>query len=282
MKRASRHFFRSSVLALSAALLLTAVAPSSAHAQSIQRVDARALNWNRLHTEITVDFDDNRLEDVFAFIRDYSGADLEPLWIDEKRAGLDRDREVSLSVEKVATLTLIERVLEQVQDHFDPNAWQFSRSGALELGPKSRLNGKAYLKVYDVNDLLYEIPNFPDTPALDLDQILNQSQQGGGGGGGSIFQEEDVDEKEGPTREELIEQLEDLIVSNVEPEQWVRTAGDGASIRFYEGHFLIRAPSYIHRQIVEPRFMRVTPRQTEVPTARRPVYERPDEDGSSR
>ncbi len=240
-----------------AALLLTPVCaigfaqPASTPRGTYQRpVDARALTWQRLMTRITVKFEGNSLEDVMRFISDFSGADLEPLWEDSRRSGLDRETEISIEVTDATVLSLLERVLEQVQDDFDANTWQFSRGGALEMGPKSRLNRKATLKVYDVNDLLYEIPNFPDVPALDLDQILNQSRQGGGGGGGSIFSTEDVDDSDALDKDELIQQLEDLITSSIETDQWASTGGDGATIRAYEGHLLIRAPDYIHRQIV--------------------------------
>jgi len=238
-----------------------------AHAQS-RSVDPRAINWQRLHTNITVEFTDNRLEDVMTFIRDYAGVDLEPMWQTERQSGLDKDAEITLSVKDVSVLALVERVLERTSDEFDQSTWQFSRTGALEMGPKSRLNRKAYLKVYDINDLIFEIPDFPEIPTLDLDTILSQSQQGGGGGGGSIFEEEDVSDREGLTREERIQRLEDLIVTSVEPEQWQRAAGDGATIQTYENNFLIRAPAYIHRKLIAPRFMRSTPTPPQPPDRR--------------
>jgi len=100
------------------------------------------------------------------------------------------------------------------------------------------------------SDLLFEIPNFPDVPSLDLDQILNQSQQGGGGGG-SIFQNEDADEREGLSKDEFADRLEEIIITSVEPEQWAQAGGEGATVRYYDGHLLIKAPDYIHRQLVE-------------------------------
>ncbi|MEQ9616891.1 MAG: hypothetical protein RLN60_02530 [Phycisphaerales bacterium] len=240
-------FATCATLALTPVVAAQAAAPRGAASRP---VDARAITWHRLMTRITVAFDGNRLEDVMKFVSDFSGADLEPLWIDDRRAGLDPDAEIELDVSDVTVLTLLERVLEQVQDDFDPNTWQFSRAGAFEMGPKSRLNKKATLKVYDINDLLFEIPNYPEVPSLDLDQILNQSQQGGGGGGGSIFENEDVGDDDSLTKQELADNLQDLIEQSIEPDQWASAGGDGATITYHDGHFLIRAPDYIHRQIV--------------------------------
>ena len=99
------------------AIAAIATVPFSAHAQYqrpaqvTRQVDARAITWQRIGQSITVEFDENKLEDVMRFISDFSGADLEPLWEDDRRSGLDRDAEVTLSVENVTVLTLIERVL---------------------------------------------------------------------------------------------------------------------------------------------------------------------------
>ncbi|MHC4768512.1 MAG: hypothetical protein ACYTEI_07360, partial [Planctomycetota bacterium] len=41
----------------------------------------------------------------------------------------------------------------------------------------------------------------------------------------------------------------DLITETIEPEAWDVAGGDWASIRYYTGTLIIRAPDYIHRQI---------------------------------
>ncbi|HBS28664.1 MAG TPA: hypothetical protein DEB06_04250 [Phycisphaerales bacterium] len=200
---------------------------------------------------VTIELTDARLEDAVQFIRDFAALEIDAAWADDSGAdGLDKDKTVTLSVKDARVVDLLERLLEKASSEFERATWQFARDGAgIEIGPRSRLNAKAYMKIYDVNDLLYVVPNFDDAPRLDLDQVLNQGQQGGGGGGGSIFEDNEDAEGSGPTSEELVEQLQTIITENIEPEQWQDNGGSGATIRFYNGAFLIRAPEYIHRQL---------------------------------
>ena len=41
----------------------------------------------------------------------------------------------------------------------------------------------------------------------------------------------------------------DIIRDSVEPDGWVNAGGDWASMRYYVGTLIVRAPDYIHRQI---------------------------------
>jgi hypothetical protein len=148
----------------------------------------------------------------------------------------------------------------------------------VEVGTKERLSlpGALQIKYYPIRDLLFEPPMFDNAPDLDLSSALNQAGGfggggggsgggggggfgggggggggrggGGGGGGGSIF----GDPSEAPERlseEERAQQVVDLITETVEPDAWDVNGGDWATIRYYTGTLIIRAPDYIHRQI---------------------------------
>lgn len=212
--------------------------------------EARAATAAKLSKPITIELNDSRLEDVFQFLRDFTGADIEVFWEDDGNSGLDREQRITVAVKDVSVLTLIERVLAKAASDLSPATWQFARSGgALEVGPRSALNRNAYLRTYDVNDLLFQIPDFENAPELDLDQALSQSGGGGGGSSGSPFSDEDDDENNAPSQAEQAQEVIDLIVESIEPEQWRDNGGDGGTIRFYRGSLLVRAPDYMHRQL---------------------------------
>lgn len=248
---------RSMLAAVLAASLMSLAPAPVARAQAVtgDKVDndARHVAVRSLARSITIELTDSRLEDVMTFLRDYSGADIQPVWTDADTgdAGLDKEQRITVSVRDVSVLTLLERVLEKARTDFSPATWQFAREGgAIEVGPRSALNKHAYMKMYDVQDMLFQIPDFPDAPELDLDQVLNQAgQQGGGGGGGSVF----GDTQDGPlvsrSQQELADELITIITENVETTQWQDNGGDGATIRFYNGALIVRAPDYIHRQL---------------------------------
>ena len=247
-----------SVSLLAGGFVLDAPAQSGGSGVSAPRTfhvsgDPRRTTLAQLMRPISTELEGARLQDVIQFLSDFSGAQIDAKWLDEGNGeGLDPDYEVTISVTNVETLTLIERILERAQaDSFEENGWQLSRDGFLEIGPKSVLNRRKTLVVYDINDLLFQIPNFGNVPSLDLDSILDQGQQGGGGGGGSSFFDDDQDTgaAEGMSAEELAQQIMDLITELVEPEQWVDNGGEGATMTLYQGTLLIKAPDYIHRQI---------------------------------
>ncbi len=237
------------VLAAAMALAGPAMAQSSALEGGISRsADPSRETLERMMKPISIELVDARLEDVMAFLADVTGATLDVVWQDDRSAdGLDSDLEVSIKVEGVTALTLLERVLDKARiDAFSESTWQLSPTGEMEIGPKSALNRRAFVKLYDINDLLFDIPSFTEFPTLDLDSVLGQGE---GGGEGSIFEDEGEQEGARQSREDRISDITDILITTIEPEQWVDNGGDAASVREYNGSLLIRAPDYIHRQI---------------------------------
>ncbi len=223
--------------------LLSLSAPAAA--QPRRSVDPRAQTARQMLKPITVNFTDARLEDIIVFLADFTGTTFDVMWLDAKHAdGLDKDATVTLSVKEMPALSMLERTLKRAYDGFDGATWQFNDLGDLEIGPKSRLNNEAFLKVYDIRDLLFFIQNFDDVPNLGLGRI----QQGQGGGSTTTFTVEDNDAR--GTDEEEAQNIIDLIVNFIESDQWRENGGDGGNITFFNGQLLVKAPDYIHRQLV--------------------------------
>ena len=124
-------------------------------------------------------------------------------------------------------------------------------------------------EVYDIENLIFEIPDFDNAPTLDLGGFggggggLGGGGAGGGGGTGGGFGGGGGQGGGGqggggaggggslsPTDEaERIEELINLIVNYVEPDAWKRNGGAWASIRAYRGTLVIRAPDFVQRQL---------------------------------
>ncbi len=209
----------------------------------------------RMFRRLTTDFNENELEDVIKFLEDYTGATLEVYWADASGEGLNRDQQITLKVKNLPVLTVLERVLAKAStDSLSGGAtWQMTEYGTMEIGPKSILNRNKRTELYDIHDLLIEIPRYDEVPAIDLQSLLQQSQQGGGGGGQSPFRN-DQSQQQGrdpdlATPEEKGTELTRLITTLVEPEEWVDGGGEGGTIRYYNGNLLVNAPDYMHRQI---------------------------------
>ena len=207
----------------------------------------------KLSKPVSLDVENQPIEDIFRFLADVTEAEIEPIYLSENltTAGIDPATEITIKVKEIPALTVLERVINKaarIEASGEEYTWQFSDYGSIECGPKSELNRNQRVELYDVADLLYIVPDFDNAPDFDLQSATQAAQGGGGGNTGSPFSggSQDVDLTSAADR---AQSLEDLITSTVEPDQWAALGGDGASIRLYNQSFIITAPDYIHRQI---------------------------------
>ena len=198
-----------------------------------------------------VNFEEYRLEDVMNFIGEITGAELEPMWIDDTAVdGLDRDALITLKAKRLSALRLLELVLEKAEAgsaaFSGGYTWQMTEWGTIECGPKELLARRARLEIYPITDLLWEIPDYDEAPEIDLQTVLQSSQ--GGGGGQSPFQDAQDDDLDRTTLEERSVELIEIIEALVEPETWL-SGGGTASVRYFQGNLLVRGPDYLHRNL---------------------------------
>jgi hypothetical protein len=259
-----------------AAPISAAPAPVAVATPQFNTGDPRRDTLLRLMRPISVDFQDKRVEDVMTFIKDYSGADIEPLWADDQNgAGLDREKTVSVKVTNGSVLSLLEKVAEKARGDGSEITWQTTDTGTFQYGPKERLNKFRRVEIYDINDLLQDVPDYRDVPQIDLQQALQAAQGGGGGGGGgkSPFKEEQnrTQQQIQQDREERSKAITQIITDLVENEQWVDNGGSGGTIRYYRGTLIVNAPDYMHRGIDGYRWWPSTATRSSVAQGRRYV-----------
>lgn len=232
----------------------TTIAPApTAHAQIAPNEDAKRDNLVKLvSTPITLNLEEQRLEDVLSFIADVTGTELEPIYIDDRNPeGLDPETLISLSVRNLSALQVLERVLRMAErGEFAEYTWQMTPWGTVEIGPKPVLNRATRTEIYDIADLLFEIEDYDNFAEIDLDSVL-QSSQGGGGGGSSqspFDDDNDDDDDDEFQRIDRADELIDLILASVDPLQWEEF---GIEMRYYDPirSVLVTAPDYLHRQI---------------------------------
>lgn len=246
---------RLSALALTAAALGVALPASGVLAQAVRtnarQVDPRRETLMRLSEPMTVGDLDNRFEDVMELIRVRSGADIEVMYIDDRNdEGFDPEWIVDMTVGETTGLELIERLITRANSDLDPITsfeWQMTEYGGIQIGPKERLNRTRQTVVYDIHDLLFEIPSFDNAPEFDLNTVLQSS--GGGGGGGSPFTGANNQDQDRESREERAQQIIDLIQNTVEPDEWIDLGGSSATITYLPESLIVTAPDYVHRQI---------------------------------
>jgi uncharacterized membrane protein YgcG len=245
---------------------------STSHGQSLsdriagvaaQRQQSRAAGQARLlgalvQGRVTADFNQTPARDAFEYLQASLGVPLVVRYDTDRNAtgGIDPDAPITLEADRVLALDLLKLMLAQCED-FEPCTWQL-RDGYIEIGTKERLSVPAAreLRMYPVRDLLFDPPMFDNAPDFNLSDSIQQGGGGfggggggsGGGGGGAPFGEAG-EAPERRSEEEKVQDLVDLIIDTVEPESWVDNGGDAATIRYYQGVLIVRAPDFIQRRI---------------------------------
>ncbi len=196
-------------------------------------------------TQIT--FDDNPLVDVLAFVESIAGVNMDIDWVSLEDIGIDRESPVSLRLNNVSIETALNRVLEKVSDPDLPAGWTIE-DGILTIASDEVLRRNTSLELYDIRDLLIEIPDYSDAPEFDLQSVLQSSQGGGGGGGQSPFQGQTQDRDIRP-RDERVQEIVDIVQATIDPDGWTDLGGDTSSIQELNGNLVITTTPNVHREI---------------------------------
>lgn len=192
---------------------------------------------------VQVAFEDNTLADVLAFVAQIAQVDVDADWDSLEEIGVEPETQVSLNLRSATPRIILDRVLDKVSvDPVTKADWAV-KDGILQVASQNKLRQDTVIEIYDIRDLIVDIPDYEDAPEIDLQQVL---QSGQGGGGQSPFQEEDDDEEDRLPIEERVTIIEDIIRSNVDPDSWLDT---GTIQVFSNGSLIIRNTPKNHREI---------------------------------
>jgi len=218
----------------------------------------RATTQQRMRRIINqVRLDEVTAREAFQWWADQIGAGLVINWQQMQDAGITPDTPITLSLRQAPARAVLQLIMKQATRGttrlvHETTPWY------VEVKPRRIANRDTELRFYDVRDLLMDVPTFSNAPEFDLRSAL-ESRTGGSGGGGSsssegIFGDEadEEDDEQATTKRGRAERLADLVANTVEPDIWRRNGGEFASIRYFRGMLLIRAPEYAHRQIGLP------------------------------
>lgn len=176
--------------------------------------------------------------------------------------GIVPDTRVNLKLQMVPAQRVLLMIVNQMAP--DTRFILMLDDGYLEILSREQANRRTVTRMYDVNDLLVQIPNFDDAPAFDLSSALSSGGTRGGSGGsgggsggssGGLFSSSSgggSSESAGPSKRERGEALADLIRDMVEPDIWTERGGEHSSIRYFNGQLIVKAPQYVQQQIGQP------------------------------
>jgi len=212
---------------------------------------------------VTLSNENLSLNQVIAFIRDTTGANIAVNWPALEIVGITQESLVTISLSRVPAEQLLRLVLDQVSaEAFDDDKAGFTISeGIVKISTLRDLKSETETRVYDIRDLLVQVPNFNQAPGFDLNDALSNTNSGGstggsgggggggGGGEGGLFGSDDggQQEEELPSRQELVDQIRDLITTTVgDPDEWL---DEESTLNELNGNMIIKTTGDNHRQI---------------------------------
>lgn len=201
--------------------------------------------------KIPLDLTDNRFEDVLKFIAQVTQLSIDPDWESLAAVGVEKDTPVTLKLQnKVTVQAALERVLAKVsKDQYARAGWAVADGGVV-VGSEESLRKTKVLVIYNIQDLLFQIPNYRQVPQIDLQNVL-QSNQGGGGGQSPFSNANDQPNQDDPAaRERRIRQIIDILYANVDFEGWKDNGGETGSMQELNGSLIITQTPRNHREIV--------------------------------
>ncbi len=199
-----------------------------------------------------VNFEEQPLDQVITFLTDLNKLNISVDWQDLETNSIERDKPVTIKLRDVTLKTALNEILSQVGGE-TVLAFQVG-DGLLRIATKEKLDRDRFILVYDIRDLIVNIPRFTEAPRIDIQQA---SQGGGGGGGQNIFggggggqEDEEEEQGTGPGEENpRVTQLIDIIRTTVEPDSWRETGGGQGAIRELNGQLIVYNTSDSHRQV---------------------------------
>jgi len=207
-----------------------------------------------------VKFDGVGFSDVIDFLRDVSGANIFVNWKALEAAGIDKNAPVTARLFNVKFSKALQVILDSVSTAQAKVGYTID-DGVITISSGDDLNKNVLTRVYDIRDLIINVPDFTDAPKFDLNSATQQSQAGtgggsggGGGGGGSqsgLFGGGTATAKEtGKTRDQLVDDITKLIQETVASDSWKETGGQVGAIKELSGQLVVTQTPENHRQLV--------------------------------
>lgn len=197
---------------------------------------------------IPATFAANTLEDVLTFVGAVTNLNMDVDWESLSEIGIERDDEITLNLRPVPVKVVLERVLEKISpDEFSRADWAV-QDGVLVVASEEGLRRNTFVRIYDVRDLTFQIPNYTEVPDLDLDSVLQQTGNRGGGTQ-SIFNDPN-DAGTDLSESDLLDRLLEIIQTNVDYDGWAANGGETGRLEELNGNLIITNTAKNHRAIV--------------------------------
>jgi len=198
-------------------------------------------------------FEQTPMGEVYNFVRDVTGINLHVNWRALEEVGVLRETTVNIHLRGISVRKLLDLLIAE-SGAGDRLTW-YVDDGVVEVTTREVADRKTIVRVYPIDDLIMEIPDF-EGPTLDLSSATRGGSRSGGGGGsasgGSLLKDTNNEDNDKPrTKAERVQALIDLITQTIQPDIW-RVNGGTATITYLNGSLIINAPRSVQEAIGGP------------------------------
>jgi hypothetical protein len=199
-------------------------------------------------------FNGTSFSDCIDFLTDASGVNVVVDWKALEAAKVTKDTPITLRLSsavrlrKVMTLVLDQAAGAGVLTYYVDQ-------GVLQITSQDAEDKLLVTRLYPIQDLLFQAPDYNNAPNLDLTQNGGNQTAGGGGGGGSgsgnLFTNTSGNStgvNTATTRQERADEIIKLITDTIRPELW-KVNGGNCTISFVRGNLVVSAPRSVQEQL---------------------------------
>ena len=213
---------------------------------------------------------------VVNLLRQQTGANIVVNWNALANAGVQKQTPISLTLRNVPFEKVLTLVLQQAQGSGGTQLGYSISGGVLTISTNDQLAQQKTTRVFDIQDLLVQAPNFT-APAFNLQnqssnsgvQVSSGSSGGANSGGSSnLFSGgggQGTGQQAGKTRAQMVTEITQLIENTVARNSWIDNGGTTGSIREINGQLVItqtpnnlEAVSGLLRQLRETRSVEIS------------------------
>lgn len=199
-------------------------------------------------------FDDAPLVDVLDYLRIVSGVNIHVRWPRLADAQITPQTRVSIHLKGVTVAKALQLVLEDLSRAGGPVTTDID-SGVLTITTKDDLRSLVFTRVYDVRDMLIELPDF-NAPRIPF-ATLGTGEDGEGedagifedvGGGADVAGAAATTEVR-KSKEAILANIIQTITDSVEPDSWRSAGGDIGEMKALHGQLVVTQMPAAHKVI---------------------------------
>jgi type II secretory pathway component GspD/PulD (secretin) len=199
-----------------------------------------------------INFAGQGLADVMDFLRDVSGSNIFVNWRALEAAGINKDAPVTARLKDVRFSKALTTILSDVGGGNIKLTYTIDE-GVITISTADDLAKNVVTRVFDIRDLLVEVPDFDNAPSFSLDDQQGSSGGGGGGGGGGrgggggggggggLFGNSGGEQTKEKTQtfQERMDALVKLIQETIDPTSWRDAGGSVGGVRALNGQLIV-------------------------------------------